>query len=197
GTEEKPDSEEKNPLEKSLPDFLFRRYDVNVIVDNSELKGAPVISEDNPTVTNLLGKFENESRFGALTTDFTLIKGGSLHRANGGYLILGAIELLKNQFSFDDSIERNDQNQRTYGSFVHSLCEREGLNHLEAPALAKVVEYGSRLAEDQTKLSTKFPEIADLVREANFYAIQDGAKIVKDVHIKKALDEKVYRSNLL
>ena len=266
GTEEKPDAEQQSPLEKGLPDFLFRRYDVNVIVDNSELKGAPVISEDNPTVTNLLGKFENESRFGALTTDFTLIKGGSLHRANGGYLILGAIELLKNQFSydglkrvlqsgsilieetgqrlgvastktlvpqpiplnvkvilvgdheiyqalytqdpdfgilfkvkahFDDSIERNDQNQKTYGSFVHSLCEREGLNHLEAPALAKVVEYGSRLAEDQTKLSTKFPEIADLVREANFYATQDGAKIVKDVHIKKALDEKVYRSNLL
>jgi lon-related putative ATP-dependent protease len=266
GTEEKPDAEQQNPLEKSLPDFLFRRYDVNVIVDNSELKGAPVISEDNPTATNLLGKFENESRFGALTTDFTLIKGGSLHRANGGYLILGAIELLKNQFSydglkrvlqsgsilieetgqrlgvastktlvpqpiplnvkvilvgdheiyqalytqdpdfgilfkvkahFDDSIERNDQNQKTYGSFVHSLCEREGLNHLEAPALAKVVEYGSRLAEDQTKLSTKFPEIADLVREANFYASQDGAKIVKDVHIKRALDEKVYRSNLL
>ena len=266
GTEEKPDAEQQSPMEKGLPDFLFRRYDVNVIVDNSELKGAPVISEDNPTVTNLLGKFENESRFGALTTDFTLIKGGSLHRANGGYLILGAIELLKNQFSydglkrvlqsgsilieetgqrlgvastktlvpqsiplnvkvilvgdheiyqalytqdpdfgilfkvkahFDDSIERNDQNQKTYGSFVHSLCEREGLNHLEAPALAKVVEYGSRLAEDQTKLSTKFPEIADLVREANFYATHDGAKIVKDVHIKKALDEKVYRSNLL
>jgi lon-related putative ATP-dependent protease len=266
GAEEKPDSEQQNPLEKSLPDFLFRRYDVNVIVDNSELKGAPVISEDNPTATNLLGKFENESRFGALTTDFTLIKGGSLHRANGGYLILGAIELLKNQFSydglkrvlqsgsilieetgqrlgvastktlvpqpiplnvkvilvgdheiyqalytqdpdfgilfkvkahFDDSIERNDTNQKTYGSFVHSLCEREGLNHLEAPALAKVVEYGSRLAEDQTKLSTKFPEIADLVREANFYGVQDGAKLVKEVHIKKALEEKVYRSNLL
>ncbi len=266
GAEEKPDAEQQNPLEKSLPDFLFRRYDVNVIVDNSELKGAPVISEDNPTVTNLLGKFENESRFGAITTDFTLIKGGSIHRANGGYLILGAIELLKNQFSydglkrvlqsgsllieetgqrlgvastktlvpqpipcnvkvilvgdheiyqalytqdpdfgilfkvkahFDDSIERNDTNQKTYGSFVHSLCEREGLNHLEAAALAKVVEYGSRLAEDQTKLSTKFPEIADLVREANFYAVQDGAKLVKDVHVKKALDEKVYRSNLL
>jgi lon-related putative ATP-dependent protease len=264
--EEKPEAEQQSPLERNIPDFLFRRYDVNVIVDNSELKGAPVISEDNPTVTNLLGKFENESRFGALTTDFTLIKGGSIHRANGGYLILGAVELLKNQFSydglkrvlqsgsilieatgerlgvastktlvpqpiplnvkvilvgdhdiyqvlytqdpdfgilfkvkahFDDSIERNDQNQKTYGSFVHSLAEREGLNHLEAKALAKVVEYGSRLAEDQTKLSTKFPEIADLVREANFYAVQDEAKLVKDVHIKKALDEKVYRSNLL
>ena len=270
GADEKPDAsngeQQQSLLEKSLPEFLFRRYEVNVIVDNSESKGAPVISEDNPTVTNLLGKFENESRFGAITTDFTLIKGGSIHRANGGYIILGAIELLKNQFSydglkrvlqsgsiliegagerlgvantktlvpqpiplnvkvilvgdheiyqalytqdpdfgilfkvkahFDDSIERNDQNQKTYGSFVHSLCEREGLNHLEAPALAKVVEYGSRLAEDQTKLSTKFPEIADLVREANFYSIQDGDKLIKDVHIKKALDEKVYRSNLI
>lgn len=270
GADEKPDAsnaeQQQSLLEKSLPEFLFRRYEVNVIVDNSESKGAPVISEDNPTVTNLLGKFENESRFGAITTDFTLIKGGSIHRANGGYLIIGAIELLKNQFSydglkrvlqsgsiliegagerlgvastktlvpqpiplnvkvilvgdheiyqalytqdpdfgilfkikahFDDSIERNDQNQKTYGSFVHSLCEREGLNHLEAPALAKVVEYGSRLAEDQTKLSTKFPEIADLVREANFYSVQDGDKLIKDVHIKKALDEKVYRSNLL
>src|SRR6267378_3049136 len=266
GAEEKPDAEQQSALEKSLPEFLLRRYDVNVIVDNSESKGAPVISEDNPTVTNLLGKFENESRFGAITTDFTLIKGGSIHRANGGYLILGAIELLKNQFSydglkrvlqsgsilieetgqrlgvastktlvpqpiplnvkiilvgdheiyqalytqdpdfgilfkvkahFDDSIERNDQNQKTYGSFVHSLCEREGLNHLEAPALAKVVEYGSRLAEDQTKLSTKFPEIADLVREANLYAFQDGSKYIKDTHIAKALEEKIYRSNLL
>src|SRR5207253_9624051 len=84
---------------------------------------------------------------------------------------------------------------KTYGSFVHSLCEREGLNHLEAPALGKVVEYGSRLAEDQTKLSTKFPEIADLVREANFYATQDGAKIVKDANIKKDLETKVYRYN--
>src|SRR5256712_80798 len=264
--EEKPDEEQRNPVESKLTDHAFRRYDVNVIVDNSELKGAPVIAEDNPTATNLLGKIEYESRFGALVTDFTLIKAGSLHRANGGFLVVGVDELLKNQFSydglkralqsaslqledmgqrlggaptktpvpepiplnvkvilvgdheiyqalytqdpdfgilfkvkahFDDSIERNDQNQKTYGSFVHSLCEREGLNHLEAPALAKVVEYGSRLAEDQTKLSTKFPEIADLVREANFYATQDGAKIVKDLHIKKALDEKVYRSNLL
>src|SRR5438445_5812957 len=84
-----------------------------------------------------------------------------------------------------------------YGSFVHSLCEREVLNHLEASGLAKVVEYGSRLVEDQTKLSTKFPATADLVREANFYAVQDRSKIVKDVHVMKALQEKVYRSNLL
>src|SRR5438034_428458 len=105
--------------------------------------------------------------------------------------------LFKVKAHFDDSIERNDKNQKTYGSFVHSLCEREGLGHLDAPALARIVEYGSRLAEDQTKLSTKFPQIADLIREASFYASQEGSKLVREVHLKKALDEKVYRSNLL
>lgn len=266
GEQQTREDQPSSRVERSMPDLPFRRYEVNVIVDNSELKGAPVISEDNPTVTNLLGRIENEARFGALLSDFTLIKGGSMHKANGGYLILGATELLKSQLSydglkralqsgsitieetgqrlgvastksltpqpiplnvkvvlvgdqsiyqalytidpdfsilfkvkaqFDDSIERNDQNMKTYGSFVHSLCEREGLNHLEAAALAKVVEYGSRLAEDQAKLSTKFPEIADLVREANFYASQDESRYIKDKHIKKALEEKVYRSNLL
>jgi lon-related putative ATP-dependent protease len=252
--------------ERGLPDLLFRRYQVNVIVDNSELKGAPVIVEDNPTVTNLLGRIENEAKFGTLSTDFTLIKGGSIHKANGGFLILGARELLTSQFSyeglkralqggniaieetgqrlgiastksltpqpiplnvkivlagdhqiyqslyladpdfgllfkvkahFDDTIDRNDENMKTYGRFVHTLCENEHLNHLEAAAIAKVVEYGARLAEDQTKLSTKFPEIADLVREANLYANQDDSKYVKDTHILKALQEKIYRSNLL
>src|SRR5207245_11766701 len=105
--------------------------------------------------------------------------------------------LFKVKAHFDDTIDRNDENMKTYGKFVHTLCQKENLNHLEAPALAKVVEYGSRLAEDKTKLSTKFPEIADLVREANFYATQDGAKIGKDVNIKKALDEKVYGYNIL
>ncbi len=252
--------------ERELPDLLFRRYQVNVIVDNSDLKGAPVIAEDNPTVTNLLGRIESEAKFGTLSTDFTLIKGGSIHKANGGFLILGARELLTSQLSyeglkralqngniaieetgqrlgvastksltpqpipldvkivlagdnqiyqalyvadpdfgllfkvkaqFDDTIERNDENMKTYGRFVHTLCEKENLSHLEAAAIAKVVEYGSRLAEDQTKLSTKFPEIADLVREANHYASQDESKYIKDTHILKALQEKIYRSNLL
>ncbi|HZD12025.1 MAG TPA: ATP-binding protein, partial [Candidatus Binatus sp.] len=234
-----PDDQTPDPVtalaSRDDSDVSLRRYEINVIVDNSGLKGAPVISEDNPTVTNLLGKIEKESRFGALTTDFTMIRAGSLHRANGGYLILGANELLRSPLSyeglkrmllngnllieemsertgvgatmktlspqplplkvkvvlagddetyqalytldpdfrilfkvkahFDDSIVRNEKNLKTYGTFVHAVCEREGLNHLEPPALAKIVEYGSRLAEDQGKLSTKFPAIADIVRE--------------------------------
>ena len=264
--QKKDDETPPTMADSSIPDLLLRRYQVNVIVDNSDLKGAPVISEDNPTVTNLLGRIENEAKFGTLSTDFTLIKGGSIHKANGGFLILGARELLTSQLSyeglkralqsgsisieetgqrlgvastksltpqpiplnvkivlageheiyqalyvadpdfgllfkvkahFDDTIERNDQNMERYGRFVHTLCENEKLNHLEAAAIAKVVEYGSRLAEDQTKLSTKFPEIADLVREANLYAIQDRSKYINDKHITRALAEKIYRSNLL
>jgi lon-related putative ATP-dependent protease len=251
------------PWMKDLP---FRRYKVNVIVDNSELKGAPVIFEENPTYANLFGRIEKEAQFGSFTTDFTLIKGGSIHKANGGYLVVPVEELLGNILSydglkralrnnriiieeagerlgfistksltpqpiplnvkvilvgnplvyqllfaydpefreffkvkadFDTTIERNKENLRRYASFVCTLCGKEGLKHLEASAIAKVVEYGSRLAEDQRKLSTRFAEVADVIREANYYATQDGAKYVNAGHITKALEEKVYRSNLI
>src|SRR5437867_8119754 len=103
---QKADSSDQAPpadllLGKDSSDLRPRRYEINIAIDNKDLKGAPVISEDNPTVTNLLGRIEKESRFGALTTDFTLIKSGSLHRANGGYLILGARELLRNPLSYE------------------------------------------------------------------------------------------------
>ena len=103
GTEQQKKDPDAPPSlsESGLPDILFRRYQVNVIVDNSELKGAPVIAEDNPTVTNLLGRIENEAKFGTLSTDFTLIKGGTIHKANGGFLILGARELLTSQLSYE------------------------------------------------------------------------------------------------
>src|SRR5262249_23672375 len=67
--------------------------------------------------------------------------------------------LFKVKADFDDLIEWNDKTIKIYGNFVHTLCETEGLNHLEASAIAKVVEYGARLAEDQNKLSTRFPEL--------------------------------------
>ena len=70
-------------------------YDVNVFVDNSGNKGAPLIIEDHPTTANLLGCVERESEMGALVTDFTLIKAGSLHRANGGFLVLHLEDILQ------------------------------------------------------------------------------------------------------
>jgi lon-related putative ATP-dependent protease len=251
------------PWMKELP---FRRYKVNVVVDNSQLKGAPVVFEENPTYLNLFGRIEKEAQFGSLTTDFTLVKGGSIHRANGGYLVLPVESLLTNPLSydglkralrnskiaieeayerlgfmttktltpqpipldvkvilvgqpvvyqlllaydtefheffkvkadFDTTIDRNKENLRRYASFVCTLCEKEGLKHLEASAIAKVIEHGSRLAEDQKKLSTRFAEVADLIREANYYATQDKSEYINASHVTKALEEKVYRSNLI
>jgi len=251
------------PWLKELP---LRKYEVNVIVDNSDLKGAPVVTELNPTHQNLFGRIEKEAQFGVLTTDFTMIRGGSLHKANGGYLVLPAEEVLRNMFSydslkralmnrcitieeagerlgfittkglrpdpipldvkvvlignpllyqrlylldmdfkelfkvkadFDTTMDRTDENVRKYAGFVCTLCRKEKLKHLHASGVAKIVEYGSRLAQDQQKLSTTFGEIADIVREANFYALQEKSEYVTADHVKKAIDEKIYRSNLI
>jgi lon-related putative ATP-dependent protease len=80
---------------------FMRRYRVNVIVDHAETTGAPVVYEDNPTFTNLIGLIEHVQQMGALTTDFNLIKAGALHYANGGYLLLDAIKLLTNPFAWE------------------------------------------------------------------------------------------------
>jgi predicted ATP-dependent protease len=79
----------------------FKKYEVNVIIDNSSSTGAPVIMENNPTYHNLLGRTEKEAQFGALTTDFTMIRAGAIHKANGGYLIIAVEDLLRNPFSYD------------------------------------------------------------------------------------------------
>jgi lon-related putative ATP-dependent protease len=79
----------------------FRRYRINLLVDRGELEGAPVVYEDNPTYANLIGRIEHETQFGALVTNFTLIRAGALHRAIGGYLILDALKVLQHPFSWE------------------------------------------------------------------------------------------------
>lgn len=80
---------------------LMRRYEVNLLVDNQNLQGAPVIIEENPTYQNLIGRVEQMARMGALLTDFTLIKPGSLHQANGGYLVLDARKVLLQPYAWE------------------------------------------------------------------------------------------------
>jgi lon-related putative ATP-dependent protease len=80
--------------ETDMDSPAMRRYKVNLIMDNSEQEGAPVVYEDNPTYANLVGKVEHMSQMGALVTDFNLIKSGALHRANGGSLIIDARKIL-------------------------------------------------------------------------------------------------------
>ena len=244
----------------------FRNYDVNVIVDNSELQGAPVILEMNPTFNNLFGRIEKEAQFGALYTDFTMIRGGSLHRANGGYLAvriedlltnfqsweglkrtlrddklvieeigerLGYVvtkslrpepipldvkvviigepmfyymllradfefrELFKVKADFDRQMEKTETNLKDYAAVLCRLCIEEDLRHLTSEALARIMEHSSRLADDRDKLSTMFSSIADIIREANFYAGEDGASLIEAQHIGKAVEQRVYRSNLI
>jgi len=249
-----------------LKELLARKYEVNVIVDNSSLKGAPVIIEQNPTYQNLIGRIEKEAQFGVLTTDFTLIQAGSLHKANGGYFVLSIEQVLQNLLSwdglkralrnnqitiedvgerlgyvatktirpeaipldikvvligqpmlysalltadidfkelfkvkadFDTVMDRTEENMRNYVSFVCTFCEKEDLKHLDASAVAKIIEYGSRLAEDQEKLSVRFADVADIIREAHFYADQDKSKLIDASHVKRAIEEETYRSNLI
>ncbi len=254
------------PLPWMMREAPFKKYEVNVIVDNSNAKGAPVVIEQNPTYQNLFGRTEKEAQFGALVTDFTMIRGGALQKANSGYLIMPVEELLRNPFSyeglkrairnqhvtieeveerlgfvftkslkpmpvplsvkviligdpylyqqllaldmefnelfkvkaeFDTTMERTADNVQQYAAFVCMICQKENLKHLDGSGLAKLVEHSSRLAEDQQKLSTRFSEIADIVREANFYAVQEKSEYVSGNHVKKAIEEKIYRSKLI
>ncbi len=249
-----------------IREMPFRKYEVNVVVDNAGAEGAPVVFEQNPTFQNLLGKIEKEVQFGIFTTDFTMIRPGSLHRANGGYLVMNVEDLLRAPLSwdglktalktgeavieepgermgfitaktikpepipldikvalvgtpmiyqalyqmdpdfkelfkvkadFDVVMDRNDENAGKYADFMCNLVREENLRHLDREAIARVIEYGSRLAEDKHKLSTRFSAVADLIREANFYAASEGAEEIGRRHIMKAIEEKVYRSNLI
>jgi lon-related putative ATP-dependent protease len=95
-----PDVPMPAPLAAAVEDARFRRYGVNLFVDNGGLKGAPVVYEDNPTHQSLVGRIEHLARFGALVTDFNLLAPGALHRANGGYLVLDAQKLLAGNFGW-------------------------------------------------------------------------------------------------
>ena len=89
-------------LRRTPPDGSgFRRYQVNVVVDRDAERGAPVVVEDRPTLPRLVGRVEHLAEFGALLTDFTLIRSGALHRADGGYLLLDALELLRQPGAWD------------------------------------------------------------------------------------------------
>jgi lon-related putative ATP-dependent protease len=244
----------------------FKKYEVTAVVDNSETKGAPVVMATNPTYMNLFGRIEKEAQFGALITDFTMIRGGYLHKANGGYLIIPVIELLTNPFSyeglkralknehinieeieerygflgtktlkpepiplnikviiigdpmiyqqlfmldrefnelfkvkadFDTNMDRTEDCLEKYAAFVCALCEKERLKHFDGSGLAKLIEYSSRLAEDQMKLSTRFAEVADIAREANFYAQENNSTLVTAVQVTNAIEEKIYRSKMI
>lgn len=100
-TGEEPSAAGMAALSRRMREAPLRKYDVNVLVDNSRLEGAPVVVELNPSYGNLFGRVEKEVELGALVTDFTMIKAGSLHRANGGFLVLPVEDVLRDYWCWD------------------------------------------------------------------------------------------------
>jgi len=112
------------PFPTPLMEPSFARYEVNVLVDHSETQGAPVVYETNPTYLNLFGSIEKKAQFGALFTDFTMIRPGALHRANGGYLIIKVLDLLRSYFSWE-ALKRSLKNKHI---LIEDLGEQLGLS---------------------------------------------------------------------
>ena len=244
----------------------LRRYEVNLLVDCAEETCAVVVHESNPTPQRLFGRIEREAIFGAVTTDFTMIRPGSLHRANGGFFVFdfdqmllyplswnelkrtirtgeltieeigdrygyietktirpepipwnGKIvgiareevyralysldpdfrELFKVKADFDMHIDRTKEHEQAYAGLVASVTKRERLLPLDRGAVARFVEEGARLANDHNKLSIRFGELTDVVREANHWAVQDGAKVVTVDHVRRSIEQRIYRVNLI
>lgn len=264
-------AQEEMPVQLPIPFQMPRKedfsvYDVNVIVDNSELKGQPVVIEHTPTYKNLFGVIERSwEPSGRYISDFTMIRAGSLLKANGGFLVINLIDaitepgvwkalkrtlrnrlfeleswdpfyffssfaikpesipvdvkvvgigdnmlyfllyemdeefqkIFKVKADFDSEMEKNSDQIKRYSAFVCRLCRDEKLLDFDSTALAKIVEEGVRIAGSQKKMSTRFSVIADIVRESDYWAKSEGAKVVLDSHVQKALEHRDYRLSLI
>jgi len=125
----------------------FHRYQVNVLVTNGKKSGAPIVSEDNPTYSNLVGRVEHFAQLGALVTDFTLIKPGALHRANGGYLLLDIRKVLMQPFAWEGlkrALQSREIHIESLGQ-IYSLVSTVSLEPEPIPLDAKIVLFGDRL----------------------------------------------------
>ena len=262
--EDKNDNKTQTPQQATKPELQrpWLNYRVNLFVDNSRLEGAPVIADTNYSYHNIFGKLEYENYYGSLKTDFTMLKPGLLHSANGGYLILQANDLLTNNTCYDalkkvlrtkelgienaadprssmvmislkpepiplhlkviligdeniyqtllaidsdfrklfkikvefaDDAPMTVENMNKLARFVKGYCEHEEFPALDNGAMAKVVEYASKLADNQGKLSTRFTDLSQIIGEAATWAKMSRSKIITEEFIVKALTEKTDR----
>ena len=241
----------------------YAKFKVNVIVKNEPNSGAPIIHLDHPTQGNLVGRVERIQQYGALLTDFSLIKSGALHQANGGFLLIDARKLLLQPYAWDSLkralasktvkieapseettfttisldpepiplqvkviltgdeelyevlserdpdfsdffkveadfgvlMDRTPENEVEYAKLIGSLSKKKKLRSLNKQAVAKVIEYSSRLAEDSEKLTAHIASIGDLLREADYWARKSKANQIGKNHIEQAIDAQIYRSD--
>jgi ATP-dependent Lon protease len=242
------------------------RFRANVVVDNARTKGRPIIWETAPSYRNLFGTIEmTRSGGGEWITDHTRIRSGSLLRANGGILVIDAMDLLvepgvwaalkrtlRNRkveiqafdpmnmlagvsmkpepvpidvkvvmigtshiyrllHAVDEDFKKvfkvkaefavhtplNEDEILNYACFVHKKVTDDELLSFHRAAVAAVVEEGVRLAGQHGKLTTRFKDIADLIRESGYWAAKDNARWVRDIHVDKAVAKRAYRVNLI
>ena len=235
----------------------LRRFQVNVIVDNSKTSGAPVVREDNPILPHLVGRVEHRAMFGTLITDFTLIKPGSIHRANGGYLIVDVVKLLTQPFAWDtlkrmiraqevrietpgealgmistvslepepiplqlrvimigerqhyyllnqldpdfgdlfkvvadfnETLVWDEPNMQRYVTLIASVARQNALKPLTRDAVVLVIEQSARFADDAERLSLLIGRLIDLLREADYWAGQNGHGLIDAADIRKAIE---------
>jgi lon-related putative ATP-dependent protease len=241
---------------------FFRRYQVNVLVDHSGQRGAPVVYEDHPTFHNLVGQIEYISHLGALLTDFNLLRAGALHRANGGYLMLDAYKVLQQPYAweglkralrsaeirieslgqmlglvstaslepqpvpldvkvvlvgerllyyllchfdpeftelfkvavdFEEEMPRTPENHLLYARLIATLARRESLLPFDRGAVARVIERSARIVGDAERLSTHVTMLADLLREADYWARERRRDAVGVEDVQRAIDAQIRR----
>ncbi len=250
------------PMPRQEPKQPWLNYRVNLFIDNSETEGSPVIMDSNYSYHNLFGKLEYENYYGALKTDYTMLQPGLLHKANGGYIILQAKDLLSNSLCYDalkkalrikelnienavdqrssmvmvslkpqpipldlkviligssniyhtllamdpdfkklfkikvefeDDAPKTEENMIKLARFIHGFCEQENLPPLDKSAVAKIVEYASKLANSKKKLSTRFTDLSEIIAESCTWAKLSKAKVVSGEFVQKTLDERIDR----
>ncbi len=254
-------------MQRALAGQRFNRYLVNVVVaDGSEggSKGAPIVSEDYPTMPNLIGRIEQKAQFGALVTDFTMIRPGALHNANGGYLVLDARKVLTEPFAWDalkralhgncvsivpaggqfslvsttslepepipldvkvvligermlyymlssadpefgelfkveadfnEELPRDEENLALYSRLIATVAEKDKLRPLDAGAVARVIDEAVRMAEDAERLSLRVGLLADLMREADYWAGQANRRRIIARDVERARAEQIARAD--
>ena len=244
--------------------YWLNRYRVNVLLTHDAGGGAPVVYESLPSYNNLIGRIEHRAQQGALLTDFTMIRAGALHRANGGYLLLDALKVLaqpfawealkralesrkveieslgqitslistvsldpesiplnvkvilmgepfiyyllsyydsefadlfKVQVDFGHDMDRTEDSQQQYARWLATLVHRDQLLPFDRYAVARVIDHGSRLADDNEKLTIHMRSIRDLMQESDYWARKREDSTVTADDVQHAIDARIHRAD--
>ncbi len=237
---------------------------MNALTDREPAKGAPVIFETNPTYHNVMGRIEKRAYMGTVTTDFTMVKAGSLLNANGGFLIMGMESLMMHPYvwealkrtlqakylqiediaeetgfgtvslrpapipievkvvllgsyddfevlqnydhrfneifkvraDFDYEVVRTADTVQQYARFIARVCNQENLLPFTPKGVATIVEYGEKYVSDKNKLSIRFGPLVGVLKESDYWARKNKARLITDKYVVKAFNEHRFRYNL-